>query len=97
MPKGYWIARIDVDDPAGYEGYKRAAAAAVADHGGRYIVRGGPQEAAEGTARARTVIVEFPSYGAALACYHGPAYQAAAALRQAAAQSEFLIVSGSDG
>lgn len=95
MPKGYWLARIDVRNPEAYEGYKALASAATAEYGARYLVRGGRQQVTEGASRSRTVIIEFPSYEAALACYNGP-YRAAAALRRANAESDFLIVEGAE-
>ena len=61
MPKGYWIVHVTVDDPAAYEAYRQANAAPLARHGGRFLVRGGAQEVVEGTARARSVVIEFPS------------------------------------
>lgn len=97
MPKGYWVVQIDVTDAAGYEGYKALASRATADYGGRYIVRGGEKQEVEGAARSRIVVVEFPSYAAARACYEGAAYQEAARLRQAHAESDFLVVEGYDG
>lgn len=41
MPKAYWIAHVSIDDPAAYEAYRRANAAAFARFGGRFLVRGG--------------------------------------------------------
>jgi hypothetical protein len=37
----YVIVEIDIVDPIGYEEYKKQASATVAQHGGKYIVRGG--------------------------------------------------------
>ncbi len=45
MP-GYVFMHADVTDPDGYEEFKSLAAAAIADHGGRYLVRGGGDAAA---------------------------------------------------
>jgi uncharacterized protein (DUF1330 family) len=39
MP-GYVLMHADVTGPGGYEEFKSLAAAAIADHGGRYLVRG---------------------------------------------------------
>ncbi len=65
--------------------------------GGRFLVRGGAREVVEGRVRARTVVLEFPSYHAALACYRSPDYQAAAALRQGKAEYDLIIIEGYDG
>jgi uncharacterized protein (DUF1330 family) len=95
--KGYWIVRADVSDPEGYKAYAAADMAPIGRHGGRFLVRGGAFEAMEGQARSRNVVLEFPSYEAALACYRSPEYQAAAALRQGKAEFDLLIIEGYDG
>ncbi|MGH9003512.1 MAG: DUF1330 domain-containing protein, partial [Acidimicrobiia bacterium] len=46
MP-GYLIMDAEVTDPDGYEEFKVLAHAAIAAHGGRYLVRGGALEALE--------------------------------------------------
>ncbi|MBN9376461.1 MAG: DUF1330 domain-containing protein, partial [Cellulomonas sp.] len=52
-----------VEDPHG--DYIAANAAVFAKYGARFIVRGGPFDAPEGVARARNVVLEFPSLQAA--------------------------------
>jgi uncharacterized protein (DUF1330 family) len=96
-PKGYWIVHITVTDAARYPEYVAADSPVIASFGGTFLVRAGRYEAPEGNARERHVVIEFPSYAAALACYRSPAYQAAARLRQAYAQSELVIVEGFSG
>ena len=97
MTKGYWIGRVDVTDPEGYAGYVAANGAAFAKYGARFVIRGGRFEAVEGTARARNVVIEFPSYQAALECYRSPEYAAALALRLDAGVADILIIEGYDG
>ena len=97
MPKGYWIARVDVTKPEGYQGYVAANGAAFTKYGARFLVRGGTFEAPEGTPRARNIVLEFPDYATALACYHSPEYAAAKAHRDGAADAELLIIDGYDG
>jgi uncharacterized protein (DUF1330 family) len=97
MPKGYWIARVDVSDPEAYKSYVAANAAPLAEFGGRFLVRGGRVEPREGQWRTRQVIIEFPSYEAALACYDSPGYRDALKLREASAEGDLLIVEGYDG
>ena len=94
MPKGYWIARVDVRDAEGYKGYVAAAKLAFDKHGANFLARGGAFEATEGTARARNVVIEFPSLQAAHDCYHSPEYQVAAAIRQKFADAEMVLVEG---
>lgn len=95
--KGYWIVHIDVRDADGYKPYMSACQTAFGKFGARYLVRGGRQEVTEGNARARTVSLEFPSYDAALACYHSPDYQAAKKLRDGKAEFDLVIIEGYDG
>jgi uncharacterized protein (DUF1330 family) len=97
MPKGYWVVRVDIEKPDDYPRYVAANAAPIAAFGGRFVIRGGRSETPEGQHRARNVVVEFPSFQAACDCYHSEGYQAAVKLRQAAAQSDFLIIEGYDG
>ena len=97
MPKGYWIAHGRVDDPQAYAAYRAANAAPLAEHGGRFLVRGGERETVEGDAKPRTVVIEFPSYEAALACYRSDAYQAAIKLREGISESDLVIAEGYDG
>ena len=59
----------------GYEPYAAANPAIFKKFGGRFLVRGGKFDVAEGNSRARNVIIEFPDYASALACYRSPEYQ----------------------
>ena len=63
----------------------------------RYLVRGGKCEVMEGKARSRIVVLEFPSYDGALACYHSPGYRAAKEIRAGKAEADVVIVEGYDG
>ena len=63
----------------------------------RFLVRGGRQEVMEGKVRSRCVIMEFPSYEAALACYRSPEYQAAKALRQGKGEIDLIVNDGYSG
>ncbi|HUO01405.1 MAG TPA: DUF1330 domain-containing protein, partial [Rhizomicrobium sp.] len=66
MPKGYWIARIDVSDPETYKSYVAHATPAYQKYGARFLVRGGKCEAVEGHGRGRNVVIEFGSYEQAM-------------------------------
>jgi uncharacterized protein (DUF1330 family) len=94
MAKGYWIARMTVNDSAEYPKYIEAAAPAFSKYGAKFIVRGGRSEAVEGPGRPRNIVIEFPSFEDALVCYNSPEYQAAAKIRQAAAEGEIIVVEG---
>lgn len=97
MPKGYWVARMDVKDAKTYDIYRAANAKPFADYGAKFLVRGGQQSPQEGVARGRTVVIEFASYADALACYSSEDYQKAKDIRLDAAEGDLVIVEGYDG
>lgn len=95
--KGYWIGRVDVEDAEAYGRYVAANGPAFAAYGGRFLVRGGAFELKEGEARARNVVIEFPTYQAARECYDSPAYQEVLAYRLGAGIADILVVEGYTG
>ena len=97
MTKGYWVARVDVTDPEKFKQYSAFVGPFVSANGGRFLVRGGEHVVPEGTARQRTVIVEFPSYQAARTAYESAEYQAGIELRRDAGIVDFVIVEGYEG
>lgn len=97
MPKGYWMVRVDVTDPEQFKAYIDANGEAMRKYGAQFLARAGRCELVEGGTRARNTVVEFPSYQAALDCWHSPEYQAALKLRLPAATVDLVIVEGYDG
>lgn len=97
MAKGYWIVRGEVFDLDQYQSYVAANGAPFAAHGARFVVRGGQFEKKEGGSRSRNVVLEFPSYQAALDCYQSPEYREVMALRKNAADLDLIIIEGYDG
>lgn len=97
MAKGYWIARVDIADPERYKAYIAANAAPLNKYGARFLVRGGEFECVEGTSRARNAVIEFPTYQAAVDCWHSPEYQQAMKLRQPVSTADLTIIEGYDG
>jgi uncharacterized protein (DUF1330 family) len=95
--KGYWIAHVDITGSEGFKVYAAALGLPLGKFAGRYLVRGGAQEVPEGKARARTVVIEFPSYDAAHACYYSPDYQAVKKLRDGNADVDLVVVEGYGG
>ncbi|HTT09302.1 MAG TPA: DUF1330 domain-containing protein [Burkholderiaceae bacterium] len=97
MAKGYWIVRVDIADTEKYKAYIAANAAPLRKYGARFLVRAGRFENPEGTSRMRNAVIEFPSYDAAVTCWHSPEYQEALKLRQAVSTADLLIIEGYDG
>jgi uncharacterized protein (DUF1330 family) len=95
--KGYWIGHVDVADPERYKAYTIANQKPFGEFGARYLVRAGGREVTEGKARGRTVVIEFPNFDAARACYRSAGYQAAKKLREDCAVADLVIVEGCDG
>ena len=75
MPKGYWIAHVDVTNAEGYKDYVALNAKAFAIYKPKFLVRGGQFAKKAGNPRARHVVLEFDSYAQALACYECPEYK----------------------
>ncbi len=97
MAKGYWVAFADVTDPEGYKAYIAENANAFRKYGGRFLTRGGTAETPEGKPRSRVVVIEFPTYAAALECYRSPEYARAIALREGKSIMDLAIVEGYEG
>ena len=93
----YWIGRVEVTNMDEYKNYVALNGAAFSKYGARFLVRGGSFEVAEGGAKSRNVVIEFPSYEQAVACYHSPEYSAAIAARKNAAFADLIIINGYDG
>jgi uncharacterized protein (DUF1330 family) len=97
MPKGYWIARVDVADAEEYKAYVAANAQPLHAFGAKFLVRAGRYENPEGGSRTRNVVIEFPSYQAALDCWYSPGYQEAMKLRLPVSTVDMVIIEGYDG
>ena len=85
MPKGYWIAHVDVHNNEIYAKYREANALAFEKFGARFIVRGGEQIIEEGHSKPRTVVIEFDDF------------ETAKKIRDAVSTGDMVIVEGYDG
>ena len=99
MPKGYWIGRVDVSND---EGYKRLCRGQCRASSGNTAAASwcaaASSRVVEGTSRSRNVVIEFPDYATALACYRSPEYQANIKVRAAALRPPIIvIIEGYDG
>jgi uncharacterized protein (DUF1330 family) len=82
------------DDEALAE-YRRRNSDAVAEHGGRFVVRGGAVAVLEGDwAPVRVVVIEFDDVDAAKRWYASDAYQALVPIRQGASTTGLILVEG---
>ncbi|MFC7260298.1 DUF1330 domain-containing protein [Streptomyces lutosisoli] len=94
-PKGYVILTETIKDPAGMDAYSRAAGPSMVQGGASVLAVDGQPQVLEGAWHGdRTVILEFASVEAARAWYESAAYERAKPLRQAAADTNAVIVSG---
>jgi uncharacterized protein (DUF1330 family) len=94
MP-AYFIAEFETTNPAGIEPYRAAAPATIAQHGGRYVTRGGATELLEGGPEPkRIVILEFADTAAAKRWYNSPEYQKILPMRLANSTGRVFIVEG---
>ncbi len=95
VPKAYFIAEVEVHDPALFEEYRKQVPASIESFGGRYIVRGGAAEGREGEWRPkRIVVVEFPSIESARKWHDSDNYAPIRAMREASAVSSAILVEG---
>jgi uncharacterized protein (DUF1330 family) len=95
MP-AYVIASVsDAWDQEKLAEYRERNTDVVAAHGGRFIARGGAHKTLEGDwAPKRLVIMEFPDIDAARGWYASDEYAALRELRQAASDTDIVVVEG---
>ena len=96
MAKGYIIGHVTVRDAEAYKEYVEKDTPILLGLGGKFIVRGGQSEVPEGETLDRHVIIEFPSYTAALGAYNDPEYQQVADIRRRTSDSVIIVVEGVD-
>ena len=91
----YLIARVQVTDWDRYREYTKLTPGAIAEFGGKFIVRGGQTLTLEGPAETgRVVVIEFPTFEQAKAFYESDSYHRARKLREGAATGQFILVDG---
>ena len=91
----YFIVEIDIQDPAGFEEYRRQVPATIERYGGRYLVRGGQHETIEGDWRPkRIVVLEFPTVEQAKRWYDSEEYRRLKPLRLRTARGHIVLVEG---
>ncbi|MGY3444870.1 MULTISPECIES: DUF1330 domain-containing protein [unclassified Bradyrhizobium] len=94
MP-AYVISEVEIRDAAAFEVYRTLAAKTIEQYGGRYIVRGGGAELAEGGPPPKTIIiVEFPTMARLREWYASAEYAEALKHRWTALERRLLFVEG---
>jgi uncharacterized protein (DUF1330 family) len=95
MNKGYWVARVNVNNTEAFKDYATRAKVAIEKFGGKYVTRGGKFFIIEGKHEfERNVIVEFPNVKIAKDCYNSQEYQEAKSFRVGKADFNAIIIEG---
>ena len=92
----YFVALVEIHDPAGFRSYHEQFEATLAPFGGRLVSFGAtivPLVGMDGSA-ARAAIVVFPSLQVGRDWFESPAYRRIAPLRQRSAQTRGFFVEG---
>jgi uncharacterized protein (DUF1330 family) len=91
----YVISELEVLDTVAIGTYRALAAKSIAQYGGRYLVRGGTAEIAEGGPPPKNmIVVEFPSMERLREWYASPEYAEALKIRQTALDRRLIFVEG---
>ena len=91
----YFIAEVDVTDSAGFEEYHKLVGPLVDKYGGRYVVRGGASETAEGDwSPGRIVIIEFENMERLKAWHDSDEYRPVMTMRHNSATTKAIMVEG---
>ena len=95
MPKAYWVSTYRaVHDPDKLAAYAKLAGPAIQGNGGRFLARGTAVKAYEQGIAQRTVLIEFDSVEAAIACHDSPAYQEALRALGNGVERDLRVVEG---
>ena len=93
MSKGYWIARVNIDNSEAFKEYASRAELAIKKYGGKYLARGGEFSIMEGKhGFERNVVVEFESVEKAKECYNSNEYQEAKSFRDGKADFNAIVI-----
>ena len=92
----YLIADVrEAWDAEALDEYRRRNTDAVANHGGRFVVRGGAHEVLEGEWDSlRIVVIEFPDMAAGRAWWESDEYEPLKPLRRGASITNIVLVDG---
>ena len=96
MNKGYLMAYLRVHDQEGFKKFKQMAGPTIAEYGGKVLVREPNPDVREGKNLGIALIIEFESIETARKFYESEKYQAAKAVRELAADTDLILVEGSE-
>ena len=95
MAKAYWCTTYrKINDPERLAAYARLATPAIADGGGRFLIRGVAAFAHGAGVKERTVVIEFESLEKAMSAFNSRGYQAALDVLGDAVERDLRIVEG---
>lgn len=94
MPKGYVVANIRVTDQDRFQQFSGMAGPAIKKYGGKVLARGSNADRLEGDVSGIVMMIEFESKEAANTFYYSEEYQAAKAVRDECADTDFMIIEG---
>ena len=102
MPKGYWVARVDVYDQGRLQELRRHERRGPSPNtAGVFFHRGAAgrfSSASSASSRSRNVVIEFPSYEDALACWNSRGITRRHAQRQeGGAEMDAIVIEGYEG
>jgi uncharacterized protein (DUF1330 family) len=96
MPAYVIAAVTDAWDQEKLTAYREGNTKVVAEHGGRFVARGGTHVVLEGEWNPkRLVIIEFPDLDAARGWYESDGYAPLRELRRSASVTDIVVVDGS--
>ena len=91
----YVIADVEVTDPTKFQEYSNQVPSTVEKYGGKYLVRGGDTERAEGSWESkRMVVIKFEDMEQLKRWDHSQEYSDPMQLRHHSANSSVLFVEG---
>jgi uncharacterized protein (DUF1330 family) len=91
----YAIADVEIIDSAKFQEYGSQVPATIEEYGGKYIVRGGTIEKAEGDWEpGRIVVIEFENMNQLKKWYHSQEYSGPMQLRHESSNAKIIFVEG---
>ena len=95
MPKGYLAANIRVTDQEKFQSFSGMAGPVIQKFGGKVLARGPDADRHEGNLSGIVMMIEFDSKETAEKFYFSEEYQAAKAVRDDCANTDLMIIEGS--